>query len=381
MSSHRLKRTVRGALTASAVIVAVSTSTVPALAQPAAPTTESDAVKQYRDLNVEAEKLHQDFLQANEDKDGKQAELDKAAADLAAANKSEEEAKGKEQQFRGQVDDLSDAAFRGARFGKLSALLTGTSQRDFLDRSSALTVLAAENNKALAETSNAVKAASNAQQQATDAQHRATDARDAAARLTDEIAAKRKELDGRITTVKASLDKLSAADKMVLQGPPEATRPTAPVNPPASSPARPPARPSAGAPANPPAMAPMGVAGAAARAVTAALSRRGDTYVFGGSKPGAFDCSGLTMWSYAQAGITLPRTSRAQFGVGRSVSKDQLQPGDLLFYGSSAAAIHHVAMYIGNGNIVHASDFGIPVKSAPLSNGGRDYFGARRIVG
>jgi cell wall-associated NlpC family hydrolase len=352
-------------------LVAVSVTATPAVAQP---TTQSEAVEQYRELNVEAEKLHQNFLQANEDKAAKQAELDRATADLAAAVRSEQEAKTKEEQFRGQVDELSGARFRGARFDKLSALLTGTSQRDFLDRSTALTVLATESNKTLAEMAGAVTAASAAEQQAAQAERRSTEARDAAAKLADEIAAQRKQLDAKIVTVRAELDKLTAAQKEELQGPPDPVPPPPPA-PPKTSTKKPPPPPTAGPP-------PVGApADAAGRAVNAAMSRRGDAYVWGGTRPGGFDCSGLTLWSYAQAGVSLPRTSRAQFGVGRSVPKDQLRPGDLLFYGGSASSIHHVAMYIGDGNIVHASTFGVPVKSGPITNGGRDYFGAKRIVG
>ncbi|MET0233244.1 MAG: NlpC/P60 family protein [Kibdelosporangium sp.] len=367
MALPRLARTLVVSLVAALVTVS------PAVAQPA---TQSEAVEQYRELNVEAEKVHQNFLQATEDKNAKQAELDGATAELAEAKRSEGQARGREQQFRGEVDELSGARFRGARFDKLSALLTGTSQRDFLDRSTALTVLANESNKTLAEMSKAVTDASAAEKQAAQAQTRAAEARDAAVKLTQQIAAQRKELDAKIATVKTQLDRLTAAQKEELQGPSDPVAPPAPTSPsrtPAPTKTTPP--PNAGPPA-------VGApAGAAAKAVNAAMSRRGDAYVWGGTKPGGFDCSGLTMWAYQQAGVSLPRTSRAQFGAGRSVPKDQLQAGDLLFYGSSASSIHHVAMYIGDGNIVHASTFGVPVKSGPIGNGGRDYFGARRIVG
>jgi cell wall-associated NlpC family hydrolase len=375
MALSRLTRALTVSLVAALVGVSatVTPAVTPAMAQP---TTQSEAVEKYRELNVEAEKLHQDFLQANEDKDAKQAELDRATADMTAAVRSEQQAKTKEQQFRGQVDELSNARFRGARFDKLSALLTGTSQRDFLDRSTALTVLATESNKTLAEMANAVTAASAAEQQAAQAQRRATETRDAAAKLADEIAVQRRRLDAKITTVKAELDRLTAAEKEELQGPPD---PVAPPRPPPPSPTRTPTRTPAPPTAGPPTVG--APADAATRAVNAAMSRRGDAYVWGGTRPGGFDCSGLTQWSYAQAGVTLPRTSRAQYGVGRSVPKDQLRPGDLLFYGGSAASIHHVAMYVGDGNMVHASTFGVPVKSAPLANGGRDYFGAKRVVG
>jgi peptidoglycan DL-endopeptidase CwlO len=91
--------------------------------------------------------------------------------------------------------------------------------------------------------------------------------------------------------------------------------------------------------------------GYAAAAVQAALSRRGAPYVSGAEGPGAFDCSGLMLWSYAQAGVSLPRVSQAQAGVGTRVpSLAQALPGDLIiYYGGS-----HVGMYIGNGLVVHA---------------------------
>jgi cell wall-associated NlpC family hydrolase len=343
----------RGALTASAIIAVVSTSPAPALAQPPAPnspTNESDAVKKFRELTAQADKVNEDYLKAQDDKNARQAELDKATADLSAANKSKLDAKAKEHEFRGQVDQLSTAAFQGARFDKLSALLTGTSAQDFLARSSALNVLATDNNKALKELSGAVTTAADAETKASDAQRRATEARDEATRLTGEIEARKRDLEAQLKQVKASMDKLSANEKKALRG-------------------------------NDDNAVYLGPPGAAGTAMNAALSQRGTMYVWGGAAPGGFDCSGLMMWAYRQAGVTLPRSSRAQYGVGRSVSKGDLQPGDLLFYGGSAGSIHHVAMYIGGGMIVHASTSGQPVKTAPIEKGGSDYFAAKRIVG
>jgi len=92
---------------------------------------------------------------------------------------------------------------------------------------------------------------------------------------------------------------------------------------------------------------------AAAVALSFALAQVGKAYVWGGNGPNAYDCSGLTTAAYKQAGITLPRTSSAQFGVGTAVTLAQLQPGDLVFYYSG---ISHVGIYIGNGRIVHASN-------------------------
>ena len=103
------------------------------------------------------------------------------------------------------------------------------------------------------------------------------------------------------------------------------------------------------------------VSGRAAAAVGYALAQVGDSYVYGAAGPSAFDCSGLTMMSWAQAGVGLPHSSSAQFGSGVHVSSSDLQPGDLVFYYSP---ISHVAIYIGNGLIVHAANPGTGVRVA-----------------
>ncbi len=103
--------------------------------------------------------------------------------------------------------------------------------------------------------------------------------------------------------------------------------------------------------------------GRAAAAVQYALAQVGDAYVYGAAGPSAFDCSGLTMMAWAQAGVSLPHSSSAQYGSGAHISESQLQPGDLVFYYSP---ISHVAMYIGNGMIVHAANPGVGVLVSPL---------------
>jgi len=111
-----------------------------------------------------------------------------------------------------------------------------------------------------------------------------------------------------------------------------------------------------------------------------ARAQLGDPYVWGAAGPSSWDCSGLVMKAYAQVGINLPHSSRGMYGYGSSVSRSNLRPGDLLFYGYSAGSIHHVALYIGGGLVLHASTSGQPVKIVPLSRTGRDYFGARRLI-
>ncbi|MGW6283222.1 NlpC/P60 family protein [Kribbella sp. NPDC055071] len=103
--------------------------------------------------------------------------------------------------------------------------------------------------------------------------------------------------------------------------------------------------------------------GRASIAVQAALSQLGDSYVWGADGPDSFDCSGLMMYAWGKAGVSLSHSSKAQAGEGRRVSKSQLMPGDLIFYYSP---ISHVAMYLGNGRIVHAPRPGTSVRIAQM---------------
>ncbi|HAL29413.1 MAG TPA: hypothetical protein DCP20_01675 [Coriobacteriia bacterium] len=109
--------------------------------------------------------------------------------------------------------------------------------------------------------------------------------------------------------------------------------------------------------------------------VAIALSKLGSPYKWAAAGPDMFDCSGFTMWCYAQIGVSLPHSSRAQINVGQRVWKANLEPGDLVFFGRST--IHHVGIYVGNGNYVHAPSTGDVVKVSSL--GARsDYVGASR---
>lgn len=113
--------------------------------------------------------------------------------------------------------------------------------------------------------------------------------------------------------------------------------------------------------------------GRAAAAVQYAMAQVGDAYVYGAMGENAFDCSGLTMRAWAQAGVSLPHSSSAQFGSGPHIAASDLQPGDLVFYYSP---ISHVGIYIGNGMIVHAANPGTGVAVSGLYS--MPYVGAVR---
>lgn len=103
--------------------------------------------------------------------------------------------------------------------------------------------------------------------------------------------------------------------------------------------------------------------GRAASAIAAAQAALGKPYVWGANGPAGFDCSGLTQWAYAQAGVSLPRTSQAQRYAGQQVPLSQAQPGDLVAYRSDAS---HIGMYAGNGQVIHAPYPGAPVRYDPV---------------
>jgi peptidoglycan DL-endopeptidase CwlO len=119
--------------------------------------------------------------------------------------------------------------------------------------------------------------------------------------------------------------------------------------------------------------APAQAGSRAAAAVSAALSRVGMPYQWGAAGPSSFDCSGLTMWSWAQAGVSLPHSSAAQYAATPRVAQGDWQPGDLLFSGSP---IHHVGMYIGGGRMVEAPYTGASVRVVSAYRS--DYVGAGR---
>jgi hypothetical protein len=113
--------------------------------------------------------------------------------------------------------------------------------------------------------------------------------------------------------------------------------------------------------------APSEVAG---RAIQFALGEVGKPYVWGGTGPDSYDCSGLMLRAYESAGVTLPRVARQQYWAGAQLPVRQAQPGDLLFWGydtSNPDSIHHVAMYLGNGRMVEAANQTVPLRQRAVS--------------
>jgi cell wall-associated NlpC family hydrolase len=344
VASHQLKRTMRGALAATAVIAAVIVVPATATADPTSPPpASSDPVAQYTALSQQADTLNEKMDTANVNLAKQKALAKKASASVAAAKHTEEAALAKESQYLGQVDKLTDASFEGARLNQLSALLTGTSARDFLNKATDLQYLADDNFSTLSKFADVVTSAKTAEQAAQHELQTAQDATAAAQNLTNQLAAQAKELQAQVTKLVSAKNALSPSELAQL-----ANKGVDGVF-----------------------IAPPGIRG---EAMTIALMQRGKPYIWAAAGPNSFDCSGLVIYSYGLAGMPgLPHSSAVLSTMGVAVSRADLQPGDLVFFGSP---VHHVGIYVGNGLMVNAPNFGEDVKVQPLFS---DYSGARRL--
>jgi cell wall-associated NlpC family hydrolase len=106
----------------------------------------------------------------------------------------------------------------------------------------------------------------------------------------------------------------------------------------------------------------------------------GTPYKFGGTTPKGFDCSGFVYYTHKKIGKTLPRSSSLMYQRGQSVHKSNLRPGDLVFFSTYKKGASHVAIYIGNNLIIHATSEGVKIDSLNSSYWRSKFIGARRIV-
>lgn len=117
------------------------------------------------------------------------------------------------------------------------------------------------------------------------------------------------------------------------------------------------------------------------RVISHAMQYIGVPYVFGGTSPYGFDCSGYVQYIFAHAGINLPRTADAQYEVGTPVSTTDLMPGDAVFFTTYTYGASHVGIYLGDGNFIHASSSrGVTISSLSSAYYSTHYIGARRMM-
>jgi peptidoglycan DL-endopeptidase CwlO len=337
-----------------------------------------DSLAKLSELSRQAEQTTEEMHTAQLDLDKKLAAQkvadQKHADDLAAADA----AKAQLASYQMTVDKLAAAMYMGAHTDSLSAMMTADSPQHLIDQMSAQESVASEmaiqmaGYRSMSQKATAAEAAS--AKSASDAR---TAAEQAAAVRAD-VQAKQSKLQVQIAVVKSQYLALTPVQRSALAGPgaaPPAVLPDAPealpndLPPPDMAMLAAPNMPLPDANVAPPdgdVAGPGGPhGGEAAVVIQAALSRIGSPYSWGAAGPNAFDCSGLVMWSFQQAGISLPHSSQALAAGGEPVALSDMQPGDLVTYYSDAS---HVAIYIGDGMMVHASTYGTPVRVAPVGN-------------
>ncbi|HWI43320.1 MAG TPA: NlpC/P60 family protein [Nocardioides sp.] len=305
---------------AASIGISLSSSTSPAQADPDI-TTVRDRVDR---LFHQAEQASERYNNAKLELSGLEKELDSLKADQARQGDA----------LDGVRSDVRDAIIQRYQHGGLGPageLLSSDSQR-FLDELSTLSTIDGLQDSLLTDYDTELQAYGIRKGQT-------AKRRNDIAELESELAKEKKTADTKLAEAQQLLDRLETKEREAVLSRDGGTRAPDAASIPAS--------------------------GRAAAAVRFALAQVGDAYVYGAAGPSAWDCSGLTMVAWAQAGVGLPHSSSAQSGSGAHVSRSQLQPGDLVFYYSP---ISHVAMYIGNGMIVHAANPGAGVRVAPVDS-------------
>ncbi len=347
---------------------ALATPTTPAIQAKQAEAAAAEA--KLEEMNADLEERIEEYNAITEELEQTRAEIDCAEADLEVAAADLEAAQT-------QLGERMASIYRNGGVGVLDVILSADTFEDLIVR----VELAIRVNQADAQVVESVKSAkarveatkSALQQRETEQVALQAEAEARAGEIEAEIAKQEayvNALDGEVRELiaqEAERQRILAAERARQAAAAAAAR--------ASS--------SGGRAATDP-----GALGAGHPEVVAiALKYLGVPYRYGGASPSGFDCSGLCMYVYRQIGISLPRTSRSQYGVGQHISParlDLLKPGDLVFFGRNGdpSRVHHVGMYVGDGNYVHAPQTGDVVKvsslTARISSRG-DYVGASRL--
>ena len=329
---------------AAALIVGLSASggaAVPGTPNPPAPTTSAQAMAQLKAFNEQFEKVTEQFNDAR-------ILLKKRTAESKAAQAKATAAARTVSTFRGRIKQLVASETRSDPFGTFGAMLSSDSPGDFAAQASIIDVVASRRSAVLTDATRASTAAAKA---AADAKA----AKASAEKITKDLSTKRTDLQKRAAQSKAMFDRLSASERRAFldaaQTPPAAERGSRDET-------------RTGPTETAPPVSDVPASGRGAVAVAAARAKLGSPYVWAAEGPSTFDCSGLTLWAWAAAGVSLPHSSRMQMSSGTPVSVSALAPGDLVFYGSP---VHHVALYAGGGQVIHAPQSGDVVRYASVS--------------
>ncbi len=328
-----------------------------------------DALAKLNELSRQAEQtteaMHSAQLDLNNKLAAQEAAEKKHAADTAAVD----QAKTQLATFQISVNKVAAAQYMGGRTSGVDAILTAGSPQQLIEQLAVQRVMATEMSAQMKNFRTVGEKAAAAERESAKSAADAKTAAEQAAAVRADLQSKQSQLQVQIAVVKSQYQSLSPGQREALAAVPAAPPVPAPeALPPAQDPAvlaDPPNGIPPGDVAPPEGALPGGGSGHSGTVIQAALSRIGSPYSWGGSGPSSFDCSGLVMWAFQQAGISLPHSSQALARGGQPVSTDQMQPGDLVTYYSDAS---HVGIYIGDGQMVHASTYGTPVRVAPVNN-------------
>lgn len=340
---------VRSLAVVGAVALAIGVGAAGAQAAPvttAAPSTSAEAAGQLKTLSARLQLVSNQYVAAQKVLVTRTAQAKTAGARAEATTRA---AAG----YQDRIKQLVGSQARTAPFGSFGAMMTSNSPGQFAAQASLIDVMSSRR-------AAVVRASASAGATAAKANADAKAAVVAAAKLTRDLAAKKTELTKESAQSKVLFDRLSLTEQRTVLADAGSTEPRASRSEPRTDPAPP-----AG---SVPASKRAGVAVATARA------QIGKPYVTGGNGPGSFDCSGLTKYAWAAAGVTIPRVSRDQYAAGTKVARADLQPGDLVYFGSP---VYHVALYIGDGQMITAPQPGDVVKYQAVSVF-PDYRGATR---
>jgi peptidoglycan DL-endopeptidase CwlO len=338
-----------------------------------------DAVAKLNELSRQAEQtteaMHSAQLDLN-DKLAAQRAADRKHSDAQAAVDA---AKARLTSFQGAVNKLAAATYMGGRVDGMEAILTAGSPQGLIDKLAVQRVMATQMADQMASYRSAGDQAAKAERESAKSAADAKSAAEQAAAVRASLQSKQSQLQVQIAVVKSQYVSLSPDQRTALAQPGPAPAAAPAPGAPAPDAAPPGALPPAGQapgeappPGGLPAPAPGGGVGGGDRAtvVQAALTQVGSAYVWGGAAPGGFDCSGLVMWAFQQAGISLPHSSQAMAHGGQPVALSDLQPGDVLTFYSDAS---HAGLYIGDGMMIHSSTYGVPVRVVPMNSSGPIY--------
>ena len=333
----------------------------------------ADALAKLNELSRQAEQTNEALHSAELDLTNKllvQLDAEKRhSADQAAVNA----AKAKLAGYQEAIDKFAAATYMGGSTDGMSAILTARSPQQLIDKLSVQQVVAVDVAAQLAGYRSAGQQADQAEKKSAQSATEAKTAAEQAAAVSADLQRKQSQLRLQIALVKSQYLTLTPGQRTALAapGPAPAAVPGAPAPDPES-----PGVPEGSAPGVIPLpnATPNFGGSEGATAVQAALTQVGTPYAWGGAAPGGFDCSGLVMWAFQQAGIALPHSSQALAHGGQAVSLGDLQPGDVLTFYSDAS---HAGIYVGDGLMIHSSTYGQPVRVVPMTSSGPIY-NARR---